>query len=63
MYLNSRAQDCDRLILTGGTVLHFLAGFGGGVKSIIPGIASRDTVNRNHNLAQKRGSAPGFTRW
>lgn len=60
VYLNSRALDCDRLILTGGTVLHFLAGFGGGAKSIIPGIASRDTVNRNHNLALNEGFGAGI---
>lgn len=60
IYLNSHALDCDRLILTGGTVLHFLAGFGGGAKSIIPGIASRDTVNRNHNLALNEGFGTGI---
>lgn len=30
VYLSSYALDCVRLILTDGTVLHFLAGFGGG---------------------------------
>ncbi len=60
VYLNSYALDCVRLILTGGTVLHFLAGFGGGAKSIIPGIASRDTVNYNHNLALNQGFGSGI---
>lgn len=46
--LNSQAMACDRLILTGGLVHHAMAGYGGGRKSIIPGIASRSTVRQNH---------------
>ena len=60
VYLNSYAMDCDRLILTGGAVLHFIAGYGGGAKSIIPGIASRDTVNYNHNFALNPGFGNGI---
>lgn len=46
--INSEAAACDRLILTGGVVHHAMAGYGGGRKSIVPGIASRATVRQNH---------------
>lgn len=46
--LNPDAVACDRLILTGGVVHHAMAGYGGGRKSIVPGIASSSTVRDNH---------------
>lgn len=37
-----------KLIVIAGTVHHIMAGYGGGRKSIIPGIASRETIKMNH---------------
>ena len=37
-----------KLICIGGTVHHVMAGYGGGRKSIVPGIAGRDTIKMNH---------------
>lgn len=37
-----------KVIVVGGTVHHMMAGFGGGRKNILPGIASRDTIRENH---------------
>ena len=37
-----------KVILMGGTVHHLLAGYGGGRKSIVPGIAGGDTIRQNH---------------
>jgi len=37
-----------RLIVISGTVHHLMSGYGGGRKSILPGICSRDTICRNH---------------
>ena len=37
-----------KVILLGGTVHHFFAGYGGGRKSILPGVASRKTIMQNH---------------
>ncbi|MDK2822130.1 MAG: lactate racemase [Clostridia bacterium] len=37
-----------KVILTGGIVHHLMAGFGGGRKSIVPGVASRKTIAQNH---------------
>lgn len=59
VWLNSYAMECDKLILTGGVVYHFLAGFGGGRKSVVPGIAGRETINTNHNNALNHGLGSG----
>ncbi|NLL36021.1 MAG: nickel-dependent lactate racemase [Fretibacterium sp.] len=48
---NKRATDSDHIVVTGGIVYHFMAGWGGGKKGILPGIASYDTVMKNHSLA------------
>ncbi|MCX7590170.1 MAG: nickel-dependent lactate racemase, partial [Kiritimatiellae bacterium] len=48
--LNRRAVEADRLILLGAATYHYHAGFGGGRKSLVPGLASRDTIAYNHSL-------------
>lgn len=40
-----------KVICIGGTVHHIMAGYGGGRKSIVPGIASRETIRMNHQMA------------
>ena len=40
-----------KVIVIGGTVHHIMAGYGGGRKSIVPGIVSRETVRMNHERA------------
>lgn len=59
VWLDKRALECDHIILTGGVVYHFMAGFGGGRKSILPGIAGRETIMKNHNLALNPGLGSG----
>lgn len=49
--INKRVADADRVILTGGIVYHFLAGWGGGKKAILPGVSSYETIMKNHSLA------------
>ena len=46
--INKIAAEADRIILTGGIVYHYMAGFGGGRKSIVPGISSIKTIRQNH---------------
>jgi len=48
--IHSRAAESDRLVLLGAAVYHYHAGFGGGRKSLVPGVASRDTIAQNHSL-------------
>ena len=58
VWINKLALDTDRLILTGGIIFHDLAGFAGGRKSIIPGIAGYESIMKNHSLAldEKEGA-------
>lgn len=49
--INRRVFKADRVIATGGIVLHGLAGFSGGPKSILPGVSGIETIQRNHALA------------
>lgn len=49
--LNKYAAEADRLILIGSVLHHFLAGFSGGRKNLLPGIAAYETVQKNHALS------------
>lgn len=49
MILNKLAIEADLLIAEGFIEPHFFAGYSGGRKSILPGVASRATVMYNHN--------------
>jgi lactate racemase len=44
------AMEADRLILTGGTIYHYMSGYGGGRKSVLPGLSHIDTIRQNHVL-------------
>jgi len=48
--VNRMAVETDNLILTGSVLYHYHAGFGGGRKSLVPGLAARDTIAHNHSL-------------
>ncbi|MDP2990683.1 MAG: nickel-dependent lactate racemase [Kiritimatiellota bacterium] len=48
--LNRRAAEAQRLVLLGAATYHYHAGFGGGRKSLIPGLAGRATIAYNHSL-------------
>lgn len=48
--INRRAVEADRLILTGAAAYHYHAGFGGGRKSLVPGLAARSTIAFTHSL-------------
>ncbi len=48
--LNKIVVEADLKILTGCITYHYFAGFGGGRKSVIPGIAAFDTIQFNHKL-------------
>lgn len=59
IYLNKVALQSDHVILTGGIVYHFLAGYGGGRKSVLPGISSYDTIMTNHHLSLNKELGSG----
>jgi nickel-dependent lactate racemase len=46
--ISQRVMAADRVIVTGTIGLHYFAGFGGGRKSLVPGVASRETCMATH---------------
>ena len=49
LIINRLAVETDLLLAEGFIEPHFFAGFSGGPKSVLPGVASRKTVLGNHN--------------
>lgn len=49
LVLNRLAVEADLLVAEGFIEPHFFAGFSGGRKSVLPGVASRESVSYNHN--------------
>ena len=56
------AVEADRLILTGVIGFHYFAGFGGGRKSVLPGIASRQACMASHFAVLNPGHGSGKNR-
>jgi len=57
--INRRAVEADHLILTGTIGFHYFAGFGGGRKSVLPGIASRKACMASHFAVLNPGDGSG----
>ena len=49
--LNKRLFEADRIIATGSVEPHYFAGFTGGRKAFLPGVAAYRTVEANHKQA------------
>ncbi len=50
VYVNKSFTEADVRILTGDIGLHYCAGYGGGRKSLLPGITSLETLQSNHAM-------------
>lgn len=59
VWLNRHAVEADKIISVCGVAYHFLAGFGGGGKMLLPGIAADETIQANHRLALLPGIGAG----
>lgn len=51
VWLNRAVVEADKVIITGAASLHPFAGFGGGRKAVMPGVAGYDTIMQNHSMA------------
>jgi nickel-dependent lactate racemase len=49
--LNRRIFQADRIIVTGSVEPHYFAGFTGGRKAFLPGVAAYKTIQENHKHA------------
>lgn len=57
--LNRLLLTHDLIIATGKITPHYLAGYSGGRKAVLPGCASRQTIARNHAMVVRGKSGPG----
>ena len=60
--INRLAVEADKLILTGGVIYHYMVGYGGGRKSIMPGISSNETIQTCHMWSLEPGVGGGRSR-
>ena len=51
--------EADRRILVGNVEYHYFAGYSGGMKAIMPGVASRESIQSNHKNMIRPGSYAG----
>jgi nickel-dependent lactate racemase len=50
VYLNRVFAEADVKILTGDVCFHYYAGYGGGRKSVLPGVSGEETIKHNHAM-------------
>lgn len=48
--INRHVWEADRIVLTGEIIYHLIAGYSGGRKSLVPGVAGARTITFNHNM-------------
>jgi nickel-dependent lactate racemase len=48
--INRMVHEADRVILTGEIIYHLIAGYSGGRKSLVPGVAGARTTTFNHQM-------------
>jgi len=56
---NRIMAEADRVILTGGVIYHYMVGYGGGRKSILPGVSSLKTIQQSHMWAMEKNLGDG----
>ncbi|OPY31244.1 MAG: hypothetical protein A4E32_01694 [Methanomassiliicoccales archaeon PtaU1.Bin124] len=54
MEVNEMAVNADRLVIITSVEPHYFAGYTGGRKSFLPGVASYKTITQNHRLAMRK---------
>lgn len=50
LLINRHVAEADLLISTGVVELHYFAGWSGGRKSVLPGVAARSLIEANHRM-------------
>lgn len=63
--INREVMECDLKVAVGGIIPHMGAGFGGGGKIVLPGVASIDSIEHNHKhvrTGRGEGRIEGNTR-
>lgn len=58
VYLNAQVVR-KRIIVVSDTNIHYFAGYGGGRKSILPGVGGYETIRANHAMIFNKNCGPG----
>jgi nickel-dependent lactate racemase len=59
--VNRAYLSADLKVLVGDVEFHQFCGYGGGAKSVYPGIADAESIRHNHSMMEVEGAGPG--RW
>jgi len=51
VFLNKRVAEADRIVVIGSVEPHYFAGYTGGRKAFLPGVAGYETIQANHKMA------------
>ena len=57
--VNSLLLDADFTLAIGNVEIHYFAGYTGGYKAVVPGLAGKDAIERNHSLMTLPNAEPG----
>jgi len=57
--VNPLLLDADFALAIGNVDVHYFAGYTGGYKAVIPGLAGRETIEKNHSLMMLPNAEPG----
>jgi lactate racemase len=61
VWINRAVAEADLFIGVGAVVTHYMAGYGGGPKLVLPGVAGRKSIMANHTIARSREAAQART--
>jgi nickel-dependent lactate racemase len=56
VWINRKVAEADRIVVIGSVEPHYFAGYTGGRKAILPGVAGYRTIEANHRLALAPGA-------
>jgi nickel-dependent lactate racemase len=58
LFINRLALESDRVLVLGSVEPHYYAGWTGGRKGLLPGIAGRSSIEQNHAFALHHSAGP-----
>ena len=58
MYVNRHVTEASKIMIVGSVEPHYFAGYTGGRKSFLPGVASYETIEQNHKYALLAAAQP-----
>lgn len=59
VYINRKFFEADIKILTGDIEYHQFVGYGGGAKSVFPGLGDRKSIEISHSKMEEKGTGTG----